>query len=138
VHSEDQSGNWDIRALKVQTVNTAQNSGVLPNGDHTVSVNGLVWLDPAVNYWIYGVWVRVIGANEAWAATKAFGHALTRPEPAVSKLNWFYAGYNGVFPTAADGIDEEATAAPAPPVGQDFGLMLWDVGTLGNIIHGAD
>jgi hypothetical protein len=56
--------NWDIVPLASKKVSAPGNSGVLPDGTHTVTVFGHVYSDEEVNYWLYGVLGGMVGWNQ--------------------------------------------------------------------------
>ena len=58
------SADWDIVQLEDQIVATPTNSGVLLDGEHTVTVYGHVYKDQYVNYWLYGVLGNMLGWNQ--------------------------------------------------------------------------
>jgi hypothetical protein len=104
-------GDWDIVPLAGQYVNTLDSSGVLPNGEHTVTVNGGVYNDDYVNYFLYGVWARIAGANEDLTEDKIAGYRVLRSlwmhegTGIDGRLAWFRVGYYYDFDTfAGDGV----------------------------------
>jgi hypothetical protein len=113
---------------------TADNSGYLPDNTQSVPVLGHVFKDPEVNYWLYGVWARIVGASETWAEIKIFGYRIWREyelgeDPNTEgRIAWFEAGYTGVMSYALGSALDNVVPAVAPPVGQDTGPLLWHVG----------
>lgn len=54
------------------------NSGTLPNGDHAVSIDGHVYLDQDVNYYLYGIWTGLAGVNEGLGEARIAVYRLYR------------------------------------------------------------
>jgi hypothetical protein len=125
---EEQS-DWDIAKLKGKSVTSAHNKGTLPDGSHTVTVNGSVYLQADVNYWLYGVWMRLAGKSYAWAYAKVFLHAGTTDEGEAGKTAWFKAGYDGTFSDALDAaVPFDVAPAAAPPQGDSTAPLQWQIG----------
>lgn len=102
----DPGTNWEISSLFAHHVVTPSNTGVLPDGRYTVTVQGKVYPAEEVNYFVYGVWARIVSQSGVW------GESLVR-EPFAKEIiayyriklwhgqgipgrqAWFAAGYHG-------------------------------------------
>jgi hypothetical protein len=91
-----QSVAWDIRLLMAQSVKTANNSGILPNGVHSVTVAGKVYPDDEVNYWLFGVIANTLGWNQSSIENIIYWYRVMRWQGTgiAGRIAWFDAGYN--------------------------------------------
>jgi hypothetical protein len=138
---QPQTANWDINALFAQSVSTPHNSGILPDGTHTVTVNGEVFDDAIVNYWLYGCMARIMNLNTVLCEDKiklwSYGH-LRFGDSVTGRVAWFEAGYSGAFSAADGSALPDIQPAQAPPIGEDCGGLGWKIGTAPNSRWGND
>ena len=125
--------NWDIVPLHAGSVSTPNNDGILPDGSRTVTVAGRVYRDNEVNYWLYGCWCAVAGANWLPAAQLVVFYRNVMNtvhgygDAAYAKEAWFMAGFDG------DPAEPASAAIPgvAPGTG-DPGKLEWHIGVPGD------
>jgi hypothetical protein len=131
-----QAGLWDIDPLAGQYVRTADNSGVLADGQHTVTVNGKVFDDADVDYFLYGVIFRAAGLSPADGLIDIPGwrlfNNLYNGDPASlnisPRLAWFMVGWSGNWSYA-----DSAAIPGVSPAWESSGLLHWHVdGVKGN------
>jgi hypothetical protein len=103
---QNPTGNWDITQLAAKAVSGRNeqplpNWRVLSNGMRTVTVDGAVYPQQEVNYYIYGVWVRVTGRSLTAAENRivayriAFSRMYKDGLGIQGRVAWTRAGYYG-------------------------------------------
>ena len=98
-----QAGQWDITKLGAQGVTTPHNAATLPNGQITVTVQGKVFDQAEVNYFLYGLACRLAGVALGDGALNVAGwrewNWLKNGDPAPlhipGRIAWFAVGYTG-------------------------------------------
>ena len=133
---ENPTANWDITSLAAKIVSMPGDTGLLADGRKTVTVDGAVYRQQDVNYFLYGVWSRVIGEPESFVASLIIGYrAVFWSGVGINgREAWFQAGYSGDL--------SEATYAAIPgatPSAQTFNQPLhFFVGVSPNWITGSE
>jgi hypothetical protein len=137
----EQDTNWDIYALSGHNpyVSTPTNDGLLPDGSPTCTVQGKVYYDYEVNYWLYGSWLSFVGDSQELGRDlvvirrniKNLKYGLRNDAP--GKAAWFDAGYDGDLAVAAGAMLAHGSVAipgVSPGTG-DPGPLDWHVGVQG-------
>jgi hypothetical protein len=140
LENTNQSGLWDIDLLAAQGISTPNNSGILPDGQHTVTVQGKVFDDAEVDYYLYGIIFNIAGISPAdglivpgWRLFNNIYNGDPAPLNTYHRLAWFMAGYSGNWNYADAAAIPGVSPAPAPPVGEDCRPLQWHIdGTKGS------
>ena len=128
---ESPAGSWDITELSTQRLVTSKGYSELDNGMKTVTVDGKVYYDPEVNYWIYGSWARAAGISKETMLAAIYGYRRFvfqdegYPDYDSSiggRQAWAVAGYYGVIAYAHD-----AAIDGAIPSKEVSGPLDWQI-----------
>jgi hypothetical protein len=99
---------WDIRILADwgRDYNLPNAPGAISDGVSefsTVTVDGAVFRPEEVNYYLYGVWLRISGHTLQWGERKVIGHRVWNEKGTgiPGRIRWMYAGYLSDFSQAS-------------------------------------
>ncbi|HXG11572.1 MAG TPA: isopeptide-forming domain-containing fimbrial protein [Gemmataceae bacterium] len=96
--SDPKKFSWDISKLAAQSVSTASDPnhrGMLSDGTRTVTINGKVYPQEEVNYYIYGIWASEIGQDLSIAEFNLWAHRVYNygGTGTPGRAAWLRAGY---------------------------------------------